>query len=295
MTEVRAGRRRVRISHPDKVLFPSAGVPKLDLAGHYARVAPVMVPHIRDHPVAMHSFPDGVDGDGFFVKDVPDHFPEWIPRATLPKRGGELTHVLANDAATLVYLANQNCVTVHVWTSRADRPNHPDRIVFDLDPPGPRFAEVRAAARALGDIVRDAGLEPFAMTTGSRGLHVVVALRRGPAFDRVRAAANRAAAALVEREPRRLTVQHRKAKRGNRIFVDVARNAYAQHAVAPYAVRPKPNATVATPLHWDELDDRRLRPDGWTVRTIGDRLDSEGDPWADMTRRRGGIAGLEKL
>ena len=278
--QVRAGRRQVAVSHPEKPMFPAAGLTKLDLARHYAAVAPRMVRLVHDHPVAMSSFPDGVDGPGYFVKQVPAHFPDWIRRVTVPKRGGTVTHVLANDAATLVYLANQNCVTPHIWTSRADRPDQPDRIVFDLDPPGKRFADVRAAARAMGDLLRDAGLEPFAMTTGSRGLHVVTPIRRGPRYEEVRRIALRLAELLRDHDPRRLTVEVRKAKRGDRIFVDTGRNAYAQHAVAPYAVRPRPTAPVAVPLRWEELGDRRLRPDGWTIETIGGRLDSDGDPWS---------------
>jgi bifunctional non-homologous end joining protein LigD len=291
---VRAGRRRIEVSHPDKPMFPKAGLTKLDLARHYALVAPLMVPLVRDHPVAMQAFPGGVDRPGYFMKDVPDHFPDWIRRVTVPKRGGTLTHVLANDAATLVYLANQNCVTPHIWTSRADRPRQPDRIVFDLDPPGTRFADVRAAARALGDILRDLGLEPFAMTTGSRGLHVVTPIRRGRDYEDVHGFARGVARVLADQDPRRLTTEIRKAKRGERIFVDVGRNAYAQHAVAPYSVRPRPSAPVATPIRWDELADRRLRPDGWAIPTIGARLD-EGDPWSGFRAAARTLKGSDPL
>jgi bifunctional non-homologous end joining protein LigD len=170
-------------------------------------------------------------------------------------------------------------VTLHAWPSRADRPDHPDRLIFDLDPSRERFVEVRAAARALGDLLRDLGLAPFTMTTGSRGLHVVVPLRRREPFDTVRAFARAVAQELVAGDPKRLTTAQRKADRGQRIFVDVNRNGYAQHAVAAYAVRPRATAPVATPLRWDELEDRRLSPERWTVPTIGDRLDAEGDPW----------------
>jgi bifunctional non-homologous end joining protein LigD len=276
---IRAGRRRIAISHPDKVMFPSAGVTKGALAEHYAEVAPLMVPLVRDHPVAMQAFPRGVAGPGYFMKDVPDHFPDWIRRVTVAKRGGSLTHLLPNDAATLVYMANQNVVTPHVWTARADRPREPDRIVFDFDPPGTRFGDVRAAARALGDIVRDLGLDPFAMTSGSRGIHVVTPIRRGRDYEEVYAFARRVTGLLAEQSPRKLTTEFYKEKREGRIFLDIRRNAYAQHAVAPYAVRPRENAPVATPLRWEELDDRRLRPDRWTVRTIAKRLDEAGDPW----------------
>jgi bifunctional non-homologous end joining protein LigD len=138
---IRAGRRTVEITHPDRVMFPRAGLTKLDLARHYERVAPVMVPHVRDRPLALDTYPEGVRGGGYLIKHIPAHFPDWIARATVAKRGGEVTHVLANDRATLVYLAGQNVVTLHAWPSRADRPDHPDRLIFDLDPPHERFAE----------------------------------------------------------------------------------------------------------------------------------------------------------
>ena len=292
--EVRAGRRRIEISHPGKPMFPAAGVTKLELAEHYARVAPLMVPLVRDHPVAMQAFPGGIDGPGYYMKNVPEHFPAWIRRVTVAKRGGSLTHLLPNDAATLVYMANQNVVTPHVWTSRADKPRQPDRIVFDFDPPGPRFADVRAAARSLGELLRDLGLEPFAMTSGSRGIHVVTPIRRGRDSEDVVAFARRVARELAAGSPSKLTTEVRKAKREERIFVDTGRNAYAQHAVAPYAVRAKRSAPVATPLRWEELGDRALRPDRWTIRTTAARLDEVGDAWAGFRGAARGIGGAAR-
>ncbi|MGZ4280339.1 MAG: non-homologous end-joining DNA ligase [Solirubrobacteraceae bacterium] len=284
-TSVRAGRRSIDITHADRLVFPRAGLTKLDLARHYAAVAPAMVPHVRDRPLALQSFPQGIEGQGHFLKNAPRHFPDWIRTAQVPKReGGVLRQVLANDAATLVYLAGQNAVTPHIWTARADRLEQPDRVVFDLDPANSRFAEVRAAARALGDLLRDLGFEPFAMTTGSRGLHVVIALRRGPDYAAVNAWAREVGAQFAATVPKRLTTEFRIAKRGGRLFVDMHRNAYAQHAVAPYAVRALSQAPVATPLRWEELSDRRLRPQGWTMKTIQDRLAERGDPWKGIAR-----------
>jgi bifunctional non-homologous end joining protein LigD len=276
----------VRISNANRVVFPDVAITKLDLARHYAGVAPAMLPHIRERPLALQNFPQGVSGDGFFLKNAPRHFPGWIATAVVPKReGGTIRHVLANEAAALVYLAGQNVVTLHPWLSRADMLERPDRLVFDLDPPNPRrFAEVRASARELGDFLRDIELEPFAMTTGSRGLHVVTPLRRDRDFDVVRSFAQQVARLLAARNPSVLTVELRLAKRAGRIYVDVGRNAYGQHAVAPYAVRALPSAPVATPLRWDELSDRRLRPQRWSVANILQRLAEWGDPWADMSR-----------
>jgi bifunctional non-homologous end joining protein LigD len=297
---VRAGRRRVPISHADRVVFPEAGLTKLDLARYYAGVAGAMLPHVRGRPLTLQSFPQGVAANGYFLKDAPRHFPDWVATVAVAKReGGTIHHVLANDPQTLAYLAGQNAIALHVWTSRADALERPDRLVFDLDPSTRRFGEVRAAARALGDLLRELGLSPFAMTTGSRGLHVVAPIRRTAEFRTVRPFANAVATALVERGPKALTLEFSKAKRGERIFVDVARNAYGQHAVGPYSVRALPRAPVATPLRWEELEDRRLDPQGWTVSTIGERLADGGDPWRGIARHAKAIGparrALERL
>jgi DNA primase len=167
-------------------------------------------------PLALQSFPQGVEESGYFVKDAPGHFPDWIATAPVAKReGGTIHHVLAENAATLVYLAGQNVITPHVWTSRADRLERPDRLVFDLDPSARRFAEVRAAAPAFGDLLRELGLEPFVMTTGSRGLHVVTPVRRTADFDVAHAFARDVATALVEQEPAALTVEFRRNRAGS--------------------------------------------------------------------------------
>jgi len=288
--ELAAGRRRVRISSAGRVLIPDVGLTKLDLARHYAAVADAMLPQVRERPLTLHSFPAGIGENGYFVKDVPRHFPKWIATALVPKReGGAIRHVIARNAETLVYLAGQNAIALHVWPSRADRLERPDRLVFDLDPSAHRFAEVRAAARALGDLLRDIGLTPFAMTTGSRGLHVVTPVRRTTDFNAVRPFVRELAELLAKQDPARLTVEFRRKRRGDRIYVDVGRNVYGQHSIAPYSVRALPGAPVATPLHWEELGDRRLDPQGWTVATIGHRLADLGDPWSGIHRHAGGL------
>jgi bifunctional non-homologous end joining protein LigD len=283
--ELRIGRRSVGVSHADKVLFPQTSVTKLDLARHYEHVAPAMLPYVRDRPLALQAFPKGIEDHGYFMKAVPDYFPDWIDRVTVAKRGGTVTHALANDAAVLVYLAGQNVVTPHTWLSRADEPHQPDRLIVDFDPSkAGGFADVRAAAREAGDRLRDAGLEPYAMVTGSRGIHVVCPLRRGPSFTDVHRFARSLAEEMVRDDPRRLTLEWKKVDRGERIYVDVNRIAYAQHAVAPYGVRARPAAPVAMPIHWDELSHRGLKPDRWTIKNAGERLDVKGDPWKGMTR-----------
>ena len=280
------GRRAVRVSHPDKVLFPQAKVTKRDLARHYEQVAPAMIPYVKERPLALQAFPNGIEEHGFFMKAVPDYFPDWVGRVTVPKKGGTVTHALANDAATVVYLAGQNVVTPHTWLSRADDPRKPDRLIVDFDPsPGGRFADVRAAAREAGRRLEDAGLATYAMVTGSRGVHVIAPLKRGPSFSDVHGFARALAEAMVADNPGKLTLEWKKADRGRKIYVDVNRIAYAQHAVAPYGVRPRAKAPTAMPIHWDELDDARLKPDRWTVKTAAARLAEVGDPWKGMMRR----------
>jgi bifunctional non-homologous end joining protein LigD len=279
------GRHSVELSSLDRVLFPDSGVTKGELVEHYRAVADRMLPHLRGRPVSMQRFPGGIHKEGFFQKSAPDYFPEWIARARVSKEGGTVEHVVCDNAATLVYLANQGCITPHVWLSRIDRIDHPDRLIFDLDPSGDDFGAVRFAAGAVRELLEELGLEPFPLATGGRGLHLVVPLDRGADFDTVRAFARDAAAVLAARHPDRLTVEVRKNKRRGRLFLDVLRNAYAQTAVPPYAVRARAGAPVAVPLAWDELRKPNLRGDAWNVRSLPDRLARTGDPWTGMSRR----------
>ena len=283
---IRIGRRTIEITHPEKALFARPTIIKLDLARHYHAVAAAMLPHIRGRPLALQIFPQGIEGHGFFMKEVPKYFPDWIATATVPKKGGTVTHVLAQDAATLVYLAGQNMITPHAWLSRFDAPHEPDRLTLDFDPsPGVGFGAVREAAREAGQRLRDAGLVPYAMVTGSRGVHVVCPLRRGPSFGEVHGYARSLAEAMVADDPGHLTLEWRRADRGARIYVDVNRINYAQHAVAPYGVRPKPGGPVAMPIEWEELSNPRLTPVSWTVRNAADRVASHGDAWKGMSSR----------
>jgi bifunctional non-homologous end joining protein LigD len=285
----------VEITHPDKELFPADGITKADLARYYEHVSAWMLPHVQGRPLSLLRFPDGIDGEGFFHKNVPPYYPDWIKRVEVEKRGGTVLHALVCDADTLVYLVGQNTITPHVWLSRADRLRQPDRIVFDLDPaPGADFAAVRRAARRTGDLLRDLGLEPFAQVTGSKGIHIWAPLRRRATFEDVRPFARDVAELLVTRHPEELTTEMRKAERGGRILVDVMRNAYAQTAVPPYAARPRPGAPVATPIDWDELSDSRLRPDRWTVKNVLRRLGAKGDPWADIASFARGLSRARK-
>ncbi|MFJ9038865.1 non-homologous end-joining DNA ligase [Streptomyces sp. NPDC102406] len=281
--ELRIGRRTIPVKRPDKELFPQDGLTKADLVEHYRRVAPRMLPELRGRPLMLERMPDGIDKQRFYQKEVSDYFPDWVHRATVAKEGGEVTHVVCDDAATLAYLAGQACITPHRWLSRADRPRHPDRLVFDLDPPADDFEPVRGAAHHLRELLDELDLASGLMTTGSRGLHVVVPLNRRDDADDVLAFARAAADTLAARYPRELTTEPRKDARKGRLYLDVARNGYAQTVVAPFAVRSRAGAPVAVPLDWDELDTPGLSARRWTVTDLGDRL--EKDPWEGLARR----------
>jgi bifunctional non-homologous end joining protein LigD len=290
---IHAGRRRVEISRPDKPLFP-CGITKADLARYYDEVAGAMLAHISDRPLNLERYPDGIEGQRIIQQHASSHFPEWIRRVEVPKEGGTVEHVVASEPATLVYLANQACITLHPWLSRRDKLDRPDRLIFDLDPSDGEATPVRKAAVTMAGVLRELGLEPWVMTTGSRGYHLTIPLQRRADFKTVRAFAVDVAALAAGRDPHVFTTEQRKAKRGGRILIDVQRNGYAHTAVAPYAVRPRPGAPVATPLHSEELEESSTRPGRWTIKTVLRRLAREGDPWAEINRHPQTISSAQR-
>jgi len=282
---VRIGGHDVKITRPAKVLFPKDGITKGDLIRYYERIAQWMLPHIEGRPLAMQRFPDGIDQAGFFQKAAAPYFPGWIKKVTVKKAGGTVRHVVCDDTATLVYLANQACVTPHVWLSRVDKLAFPDQMIFDLDPSGDDISAVIAAAHSLKDLLDELELPAYLKATGSRGLHVAVPLERKQPFDSVRKFARSVADIVAARDPTLYTLEQYKSKRRGRVFIDVNRNAYAQTAVAVYAVRARSGAPVSVPLHWRELRKKGFRPDGLTMQTVFGRLERIDDPWKDFQRR----------
>jgi bifunctional non-homologous end joining protein LigD len=284
---IRDGQITVELSHPEKVLFPADGVTKGDLVHYYLAAAGRMLPLIADRPVTMIRYPDGISRHPILQKNAPDYFPDWITRAEVAKQGGSVHHVICDKPATLAYLANQACVEVHVFLSRVGSLDHPDQLIFDLDPPDDeQFAGVRQAALLLRELLESGlGLTAYVKTTGGKGLHVHVPLDGAQDFEAVRQLARQAGGALAARAPDLVSTEQRKDKRGGLIYLDAMRNAYGQHAAAPYSVRGRPGAPVATPLDWAELDDDGLSPHQFTVATVPARLAGD-DPWAGMPRRR---------
>lgn len=277
------GSHTIEVSNAGKVLFPNDGITEGDLADYYARVSEVMLPHVAGRPLSMQRFPNGIDKPGFYAKQAPEHFPDWIDRVEIEvlETGERQPQIVANKPETLVYLVDQACITPHTWLSRTDDLQRPDKLIFDLDPPQ-AFEAARAAAHSLRALLDELELPAYLMTTGSRGLHVGVPLDAQADFDTARAFARDLADLLAARDPERLTTETRKAARRGRLFLDYLRNAYAQTAVSPYAVRARPGAPVATPLTWDELNDPELTSQSYTIHNLFEHLERRGDPWANF-------------
>jgi bifunctional non-homologous end joining protein LigD len=278
----------IEISHPEKVLFPD-GTTKADLARYYQRVAEAMLPHVRRRPVHMQRYPDGINGTEIQQKQVPAYFPDFVERVQVKrKRGGTIEQVVIENTETLVYLADQACITPHTWLSRTGALDKPDQLVFDLDPPDGELATLRDGARTLRQLLHDVGLRAYLKSTGSRGFHIVAPLDAGAGFDEARAFARSLAQRVVDQDAERFTLEQRKEQRGNRVYLDLGRNGYAQTAVAPYAVRALAGAPVAVPLEWDELS--RAEPQRFNAHNVFRRLARKPDPWSDLYEHAGSIA-----
>lgn len=281
---LKVDRHSITITNPDRILFPQDKLTKLDLINYYHEIAPIMIPHMHGRPVSMQRFPEGINHEGFYQKDAGDYFPAWIKRQEMEtEEGNKIVHyVVCNNAATLVYLAQQAVITPHLWLSTTKKLNYPDRMIFDFDPPSEHaFADVMQAAKAMRKLLEEHGLVPHVMTTGSKGLHVTSPIKPQHTFDVVRATARALAQELVSRYPDLVTINVRKDAREGKVFVDYLRNAWGQTGVAPYAVRARDGAPIATPLHWDELT-ARMQAQKFTMQNIFKRLARMDDPWKDM-------------
>lgn len=258
----------MQVTHPDKVLFPKGRITKEQLVDYYAKVASKMLPHIRNRPISMQRFPNGIKKEGFFQKNAPEGLPSFVKTVRVQLKEGRTIHmVLCNDKKTLLWLANQNCITPHIWLSKIDKPDYPDKMVFDLDPPARKpFRCVVEGAFALKEILETKyRFKPRVMVTGSRGLHVIVSLQRKRNFDEVRKLAREIADTLATLDPKKYTTEARIAKRGGKLYIDTMRNAKGQTVVAPYAVRALDGAPVAMPLSWQELKKPSLRANSFTL------------------------------
>jgi bifunctional non-homologous end joining protein LigD len=286
----------VVISHPDKVLFPDDGITKGELAAYYEMIAPVMLPHIIGRPVTMERFPSGIGKKGFIQKDVSQGFPAWLRRVEVPKKDGVVHHPVVTDTQSLLWLANQNSITPHVWISRAPDVYHPDICVFDLDPSIDSVDMLRAAALAVRDLLEELGLPSWVKTSGSKGFHIAVSLDGKAEMGEVERFAHAVGTLLVKRDPKNLTQEFHKADRGKRILVDTGRNGWSATHAAVYAVRARRGAPVSAPCTWEELESGAVQPTTFTLRNMAARIKDVGDLWAGMRKRRRSLTrAIQKL
>ncbi len=270
------------ISHPEKLLFPADGISKGEVAAYYEAIASVMLPHLRARPVTLERFPAGIERKGFMQKDVSKGFPAWLTRVEVPKKDGTLNAPLIDDTRSLLWLANQNCITPHVWTSRHPTLHAPDLCVFDLDPSQDDPEALRLAALAVRELLAELGLPSWVKTSGSKGFHIMAPLAAESAFDTVWRFAHGVGAVLVKRHPERLTQEFLKAERKGRILVDTGRNGYGATFAATYALRARPGAPVSAPCTWEELDAGLAQPQSFVLKSMLARIEKVGDLWAEL-------------
>ena len=264
----------VVVSHPEKVLFPDSGVTKGDVAEYYHRVAPMMLPHLVDRPLTIQRFPQGIDKQGFMQKHAGKGFPDFIDRIELAKQDGTVKYPVIRDEMGLAYLANQNTITFHIPGFRASLLDHPDRMVFDLDPSEGDLEGVRFAAKATAEFLHTLEVPTWLMTSGSKGFHLVTPLRPTISFDQMGRFAQAVATFLARNHPEQMTIEFLKKERQGRVFVDWMRNHFGPTAVCPYSLRPRPGAPIAMPIDWSALDS--TMPDGFRLR----HFELVDDPWA---------------
>lgn len=263
----------ITITHPDKILYPKATISKLDMVHYYKNIAGQIMPYLKGRPLTLRRFPDGVDKKGFYQKNASDYFPDFIKTVAVKTEEGENTTVVCNNLKTLLYLANQGTIEFHIWLSRMDKLNKPDKVVFDLDPPNGSFKKLKKGARVIRDFLAEEGIHCQLTTSGKNGLHLWYIKRRTKTFDESREEVKIYANKLVELHPDLLTTEMRKEKRNGRIFIDYPRNSYGQTTICPFSLRATDNASIATPVSWEEFHKLKSAQD-FNLKNISKRENS---------------------
>jgi bifunctional non-homologous end joining protein LigD len=291
-SEIRRGKRIVRLSNLDKPYWPEQGITKGDLLRYYRDVASTLLPHIRDRPFTMKRFPDGWQGRPFFRKDVTNYAPAWVKRVAVrvtsrgsPQQSRTIEAPVVNDELSLLWMVNTGCIECHTWYSRIDNLERPDRVVFDLDPSDDvGFAETVEVALLVKQFLDALGLASFPKTSGALGLHVLVPIERWHTYDDTRRFATEVARAIAGAHADVATTEWSKAKRQG-VLIDASQNARGKTIASVYSVRPMPKATVSTPLHWDEVNEK-LDPSTYTMEAVLDRLDRHGDLYEGVLKTK---------
>ncbi len=285
----------IAVTHQDKLLFPKSRIIKQDVMEYYKNIAPHILPFLQNRPLTMQRFPRGISETGFFQKNASDYFPEWIETVIIKKEGGWVRHVVCNTKETLLYLVNQNVLTFHIALSRIDKIEYPDKIIFDLDPPKGDFELAIKVAKILRVFLEEElGLITFVMTSGSKGLHIAIPIVTNKKFDQVHEFAKMIAEYISNKYPKICTIATRKAKREGRLYIDYIRNSYSQTSVSPYAIRALENAPIATPLDWEELNDKTLNAQKFTINSIFKRLETKSNLWIDFDLKAKDISNAQR-
>jgi bifunctional non-homologous end joining protein LigD len=271
----------VKLSNPDKVLWPADGYAKRDLVEYYRAAAPSLLPHLRNRPLTVKRYPDGIEGETFYQKNAPRGTPEWVRTETLRAESAkrDVDYVLCNDLRTLLWLANLASIELHPWLSRVDRLERPDWLIMDIDPLEGGFDRAVQAALCAHEVLRDHGLDGCAKTSGGKGVHVYVPLQRRYDFVRVLDAGLRLSMLVEEREPALVTTQFKKGEREGKVFMDYTRNRPGQHVAAVFSPRARPGAPVSFPVAWSRIE--RIQPLDFTIATVPKLLEG-GDPWRQL-------------
>ncbi|KGP62887.1 DNA ligase [Legionella norrlandica] len=275
---------KIEISHPEKLLYPDDNISKKEVSEYYSKISQYLLPFVKDRPITMKRYPDGLNKDGFFNKHRPDYFPDFIDNFTVPTRedGFEMSMVGIHSEKGLAYLANQNVLELHVALSTMSSIEKPDQIIFDFDPSEANFENVRSSAKALKSLLDNYDIKSFVKTSGSRGLHVHIPIKPQYEFKIIKKIARTIAEELHEQCSDITTLEQRKEKRSNKVYIDILRNDYAMTAIAPYSLRAKKGAPVAAPLNWEELDDKSLNPSIYNLKNIFQRLGQIENPWENF-------------
>lgn len=270
--------RTLILSNLSKVFWPGPGFTKADLIGYYHEISSYILPHLHHRPLVITRFPHGVAGKWFYQKNMPDHAPDWLPTFawTGEKDNKTIHYLLAEETAALVWLANQGAIEIHPWLSSVEKPDYPDFLIFDLDPSdGNTFDQVVEAALVCRKLLDEMGLRSYLKTSGGDGLHIYVPIKPDYPYQTVREAGRAVAVMAAEILPVTTTIERSVQKRGNKIYLDYMQNVRGKTICAPYSVRPRPQATVSTPLRWEEI--HATDPTRWTIRTILNRVGQVGD------------------
>jgi len=275
----------VKLSSPERVLFPEDGVTKGELFEYYQAVAPALLPHLRDRPFTMKRYREGIKGQPFFQKQAPKGMPSWIPTRefrTWPREGGSrlVDFPLVNSSEALLWMVQMHCIDMNAWYSRIDKPHRPDFVLFDLDPPDGGFELAIEVAHLIRELLDELGLPAYVKTSGADGIHVVAPIARRSTFEQTYAFAERASRLLEQRHPGKVTTEWLKKKRHG-VLVDHRQNGWGKTIASVYSVRPKPGAPVSTPLHWDELTPK-VRPRDFTMALALERIERHGDLFAPV-------------